>query len=188
MKKRMTELSDTIVTIKHGAKRVVILSNDNNTLILLLRYIDGLMKSGLEGLFLQYGPRKSHHMTPLHVCYTERSIEWCRILTEVQVLTRNNFVSITGTKLAVIKLNPLKNLSGYGEIQSITKADMFFLLKSTQCLSGMISEALLQLKHLMKQMEMHTRSTFISLDKLSPTSSVIKKSLKRGFAEVTDFS
>ena len=66
--------------------------------------------------FLLYGPSKSHHMTPLHVWYTERSIEWCRVLTKVQVLTRKNFVSITGTKLVEIKLNPLKNLSGYGEL------------------------------------------------------------------------
>ena len=33
--------------IKNGAKRVVVLSNDSDTLILLLRYVDHFIKSGL---------------------------------------------------------------------------------------------------------------------------------------------
>ena len=65
-------------------------------------------------------------MTSLHVWYTERSIEWSRVLTKVQMLTRNNFVNITGTKLAEIKLHLLQNFSFYGQTQSIAKADMFF--------------------------------------------------------------
>ena len=43
---------------------------------------------------------------------------------EVQVLTQNDFFCIIGMKLAEIKLDPIQHLSGFGETQSKTEADI----------------------------------------------------------------
>ena len=62
--------------IKSGAWRVVVLSNDSDTLIMLLRFMNRFMNSSLEELWLQYGTGENRRMTLLHLWFVELGVDW----------------------------------------------------------------------------------------------------------------
>ena len=141
------------------------------------------MQIGLKEIRLQYRTSESRHMIPLHVWYTGFGVQQYRVLIKVQVLTGNDILSTIRTKLAAIKLNPLQYLSGSGKTQSITKTDILlaekYLVSVWNGVKGTTSAETFELR-----MEMHMKSTVVSLGKHPPTSSVIKEHLNRGFAVV----
>lgn len=73
--------------------------------MLLLLYIDKFRESGLEELWLQYDISEGSCIIPFHLWYTELAPKYCKVL--IQALTGNDFCSVIGMNLAVIKLNPL---------------------------------------------------------------------------------
>ena len=170
--------------IKSGAKRVVVLSNDSDTLIMLLRFMDKFVKNGLEELWLQYGTGESRRMIPLHLWFVELGVDWCKVLIKVHVLTGNDFLSTIGTKLAAVKLNPIQYLSGFGENESTIDVDMTLAERYLVSVWNGVRSNTSSITFDELRVEMHMKSTVVSLDKLPPTSSVIKEHLKRGFAVI----
>ena len=64
-------------SISIGAKRVIVLSNDSDTLMLLFRYISQFLSKGLIDLWRQYGTSERRRMIPVHMWYTHLGEEWC---------------------------------------------------------------------------------------------------------------
>ena len=93
--------------IKSGAWRVVVLSNDSDTLIMLLHFMNRFMNSGSEELWLQYRTGENQRIIPLHLWFVELGVDWCKVLIKVHVLTGNDFLSSIGTKLAAVRLKQI---------------------------------------------------------------------------------
>ena len=111
-------------SIRMGAKRVIVLSNDSDTLMLLFRYISQFLSKGLIELWLKYGTSERRRMIPVHMWYTHLGEEWCRVLIKVHVMTGNDSISAIGTKLAGLKLNPVHYLYNFGETDTLGGNDM----------------------------------------------------------------
>ena len=170
--------------IHNGAKRVVVLSNDSDTLMLILRYLDSFMKSGLKEFWLQYGTGESRRMIPLHVWCTVLGAEWCKVLIKVHILTGNDFLSTIGTKLAAIKADPLKYLSEFAESTVLTDAELMMAEQYLVAVwNGVRSKTSAKTFDELR-CDKHMNSTVVSLDKLPPTSSAIKEHLKRSYAVI----
>ena len=58
-------------SVLNGAQRIVVLSNDCDTLVLLLRYMNDLLQNGLVEAWLQYGTGEHRRMIPLHAWFSE---------------------------------------------------------------------------------------------------------------------
>ncbi len=63
------------------------MSNDTDTVILLLRYINLFKEGGLQELWVQYGTGEKRRMIPLHVIHLKLGEELCRVLIKAHVTT-----------------------------------------------------------------------------------------------------
>ena len=170
--------------IKHGAKRVVVLSNDSDTMMLLLRYVEDFIQSGLIELWLQYGTSESRRLIPLHLWYTKLGVAWCKNLIKVHIITGNDYLSTIGTKLAAIRLDPLKYLSEFGESQSMREVEMALAEQYLVLVWNGVRGATSARTFDELRVERYNKSTIVSLDKLPPTSSVVREHLIKGFSLV----
>ena len=123
-------------------------------------------------------------MIPLHLWFVELGVDWCKVLIKVHVLTGNDFLSTIGTKLAAVRLNPIQYLSGFGESESTIDVDMKLAERYLVTVWNGVRSSISSRTFDELRVEMHTKSTVVSLDKLPPTSSAIKEHLKRGFAVI----
>ena len=102
-------------------------------------------------------------------------------LIKVHILTGSDYLSTIGTKLAALRLKPLTYLSGFGESQAMTEVEMMlaeqYLVLVWHGVRGTTSAKTFD----ELRVEMYKKSTVVSIDKLPPTSSVIREHLLKGF-------
>ena len=119
-------------------------------------------------------------MIPLHSWYAELGVDWCQILIKVHIITGNDYLNAIETKLAAIRMSPLTYLFGFGESEEMTEMDVSlaeqYLVLVWNGPRGTTSAKTFELR-----VEMYNKSTVVSLDKLPPTSSVMRQHLINGF-------
>ena len=69
--------------LTRGCKRVVIISNDTDTVMILLRYMSHFRQSCLNELWVQYGVSDRRRMIPIHLLHTKLGDDRCRILVKL---------------------------------------------------------------------------------------------------------
>ncbi len=60
------------LAVRKGVDKVVVLSNDTDTIAVLLYYIPRFSQIGLKELWLQYGTDEHSRMLPLHHLYDQQ--------------------------------------------------------------------------------------------------------------------
>ena len=100
------------------------MSNDTDTVILLLHYIRLLKDDGLNELWVQFGTGQKRRMIPLHVLHCKLGDQLCHVLIKAHILTGNDTVSKIGTKHAALVSKPAKFLSSFGENRTLSEEDL----------------------------------------------------------------
>ena len=85
-------------TVKDGSKRVMVLSNDADMVMLLLYFFDVFSEMGVEELWVTFGKGESYRVIPIHALFKKLGKQMCKILFIVHTLT-----SKIGTKQAALK-------------------------------------------------------------------------------------
>ena len=98
-----------------GFRRLVILSNDTDSVVYLLRHIPHFLSLGCHELWLQYGTGDSQKMIPLHEQSIKLGPPMSKVLVKVHILTGDDIMSKIGTKHAAYIMNPVKYLETIGE-------------------------------------------------------------------------
>lgn len=168
-------------SVKMGCKRIIVLSNDADSIILLLRYILEFKKNGLKELWVRYATGEKRRMIPLHILHNVLGEELCHILVKVHAMTGNDALSAVGTKLAGLRSEPVYYLSSFGESPLLSESDLdlaeeYLVRVYNGTRSKTNATTFNELRY-----ESQVRSTVVALDKLPPTSSVIRQHLKRAF-------
>ena len=68
--------------LTRGCKRVVIISNETDTVMIFLRYMSHFRQSCLNELWVQYGVSDRRRMIPIHLLHTKLGDDLCRILVK----------------------------------------------------------------------------------------------------------
>ena len=110
-------------SVERGCERIIVLSNDTNTVVLLLRHITAFFKDGLQEMWVEFGTREHRRKIPLHCLHAKLGEHFCNILLKAHVLSGNAVDSKIGTKYAAITCNPL-SLNTFAENDSLTETDI----------------------------------------------------------------
>lgn len=166
--------------VRRGCKRVVVMSNDTDTVILLLHYIDVFKEGGLQELWVQFGTGEKRRMIPLHVLHLKLGEDLCHVLIKAHVMTGDDALSKIGTKHAALTCRPTRFLSFFGETPVLSEADLY---QAEQYLvnvwAGARSKPTATTFDQLR-LEVH-RHSLVGIEELPPTSSVIRGHLKRAF-------
>ena len=122
-------------------KRIVVLSQDTDVLVLFLYHWSALNSHGLEELWIKAGVADTSRYIPLHSLSAKIGPELCRILPAIHSLTGCDFTSKFGTKLASLQANPGLYLQDFGFLnrnkeKQVASAEQYLCnvkKKGTQC-------------------------------------------------------
>ena len=101
--------------VKHGAKRIVVLSKLTDVIILLLRFVATWLSQGMCELWVRFGTGTKRRFIPLHILLDKLSPLMSKVLIKVHILTGDDEMSKIGTKLGEINAEPTKFLTQFGE-------------------------------------------------------------------------
>ena len=96
-------------------RRVVVLSNDTDVVVLCLHFFVTLKQHGVKQLWLRGGVGSTTRYIPLHILARKLGAATCKVLLAVHILTGCDITSKVGTKAAALKAHPLKYLSGFAQ-------------------------------------------------------------------------
>ena len=94
---------------------MVVVSNDTDTVILLLYYIESFKQQSLTELWVQFRTGNIRYMLPLHALFLKLGEELYKVLIKAHVLNWDDALSKIGKKHAAIACKPTRYLSGFGE-------------------------------------------------------------------------
>jgi len=165
--------------VQNGCKRAIVLSNDTDTVALLLYHINTFMKSGLEELWIRIGTGEKRRFLPLHELFQKKGEIFCKAVLKAHILTGEDCMSKIGTKNASMTWEPERYLLQFAETESANEQD-FLLVEEylVKVWSGVRAKTNAKTFNELR-VEMHKNG--IPINKLPPTSSVIKGHLLRGF-------
>ena len=110
-------------SVKRGFERVVVVSNDTDSIVLILRYMTTLINMGLQKVRVEFGTGVHKRTIPLHRLQVRFRAAFCSILMKVHVIPGNEAVSKVGTKHAELTCNPF-SLTNFAETDSLTTVDI----------------------------------------------------------------
>ena len=93
--------------VRIGYERVVVMSNESQTVVLLIQCIALFKEGGLQELWVQFGTGEKRRMIPLHVLH----LKLCHVLIKAHVMTGDDGLSKMGTKHAALTYRPTRFLS-----------------------------------------------------------------------------
>ena len=99
-----------------GTKRIVVLSQDTDVLVLCLHSWTGLASYGTEELWVAAGIGDSSRYIPVHILALQLGEPTCSVLPAVHTLTGCDYTSKFGTKSAALKANPVAFLKNFGQL------------------------------------------------------------------------
>ena len=105
-------------------RRVIVLSNDTDSVMYLLRHTPYFMSCGCIELWVQYGTGDNQRMKPLHELSLKLGPERSKVLVKVHILTGDDIMSKIGTKHAAYIMDPIKYLKSIGETPFPSPAEM----------------------------------------------------------------
>ncbi len=168
--------------VARGCERLLVISNDTDTVVRLLRFITEWREHGLHELWVEFGAGERKRHLPLHILAGRLGLRLCRVLVKVHVLTGDDAVSKIGTKHAAIACEPEKYLEQFAESgelsdESSQKVEEYLVRVWTGSGRKTSSQTFDQVR-----LESHTKgATPKPLPQLPPTSSVIQSHIQRSF-------
>ena len=108
--------------MKRGCERVVVVFNDTDYIVLILRCITTFINMELEEVWVEFGGEHRPKITR-HSLRASFGEAFCSILVKVHVLSGNDAVSKVGTKYAALTCNPF-SLTNFAETDSLTTVDI----------------------------------------------------------------
>ena len=168
--------------VARGCKRLVVISNDTDTVVRLLRFTREWQESGMLELWVEFGAGEHRRHLPLHILVEKLGYDLSRVLVKVHVLTGDDALSRIGTKHAALACEPHKYLHLFAESsecneESLKMAEEYLVRVWTGALRKTSSRTFDQAR-----LESHISSaTPKALVQLPPTSSVIHNHIKRAF-------
>ena len=117
---------------KDGFKRLVIISQDTDVLILFLHHLVYLSSFGNKELWITAGVGDTSRYIPVHTLAAELGETLCQILPAIHTLTGCDYTSKFGTKAAALKANPEQFLKDFGNIDGnienqVTMAEQYLV-------------------------------------------------------------
>ena len=168
-------------SVQRGCQRMLVFSNDTDSICYGLRYLNQFERLGLEELWIHYGnPRR---WIPIHKIKSRIGDDTAKVIIKAHILTGNDNLSKVGTKHAAIHYNPAVALSTFGENPVLTEFDINcaeeYLVK---CYNGVKSVTPVRT---FDELRLHSKNKkVIALDDLPPTSSVIRGHIRRAFFDI----
>lgn len=103
--------------VRNSSNRVIVLSNDTDVIIVLLRFVALFISQGLSELWIRYGTGEKRRLIPLHILYKKLEPEMPRVLIKAHILTGDDTVSKIGTKIGALAAEPVKFLKEFAETE-----------------------------------------------------------------------
>jgi hypothetical protein len=116
-------------TILQNTKRVVVLSNDTDIVLLILRYIYYFQSKGLDELWIRFGTGQKRRLIPIHELAKKLGPHLCSVYIKAYIATGNDALSKIGTKHAAIIAKPENFLIDFGESTILSEIDMINMEK-----------------------------------------------------------
>ncbi len=113
-----------LYAVKEGSKRVVVLSNDTDVLVLDLHYTEKMKRKGMTELWQRGGVGNTTRYIPVHVLAEKLGRDICKVLPALHILTGCDSTSKVGTKHSAMKANPVKFLTRFGKNVSPSNSDI----------------------------------------------------------------
>lgn len=170
-------------TAQHNTKRVVLLSNDTDVIVIMLRYFETFKSNGLSELWIHFGTGEKRRFLPLHILQERLGPDFSRVLVKAHLATGNDALSKIGTKHGALAADPVSFLTNFGETDNLTDADAEYLEKylvkvwSPKAKADTFDEL---------RYEYYHNNLNKSLATLPPTSSVIGGHIQRTFFSVRE--
>lgn len=148
----------------------MIVSNDTDSVALLLRYVHHFIVNGLLQLWVQFGTGDRRCMIPLHIISPKIGSPLCLTLLKAHVLTGDDSMSRIGTKHAAVTINPTQLLGNFAETDELSEEDLYmaerFLVRVwEEPRSKTVASTFDELRH-----EIYMSPAFKGLKLLLPTS------------------
>ena len=106
---------DAFWAVHQGCERLVVISNDTDSIVRLLHSAHSLQRNELKEIWIEFGTGEKRRLLPLHIIADQMGEPLCRVPFKAHVLTGDDITSRIGTKLAAMHCNPLNYLTGFGE-------------------------------------------------------------------------
>ncbi len=100
-------------SVGRGCQRAVIISNDTDSVALILRYVHHFIANDLLELWVQLGTGDRRRMIPLHIISPKLGRPFCLPLLKAHMLTGDESMSRIGTKHAALAINPTQLLTTF---------------------------------------------------------------------------
>jgi len=104
-------------SVRSGLKRLFILSNDTDVLVIATYFLHCFKSNGLIELWLRAGKGQQTRYIPLHVLAKNLGQPMCDVLPAVHTLTGCDVTSKLGIKSAGIKADPSMYLKDFGKLE-----------------------------------------------------------------------
>ena len=108
----------------HKIRRHVILSNDTDSFVLLLRFTPHFLSCGVSEIWLNFGIGEYERMIPMHEVSITMGPSKSLAMIKAHIITGGDIHSKVGTKHAAVKSNPEQYLSNFGENPVLTEEDI----------------------------------------------------------------
>ena len=168
--------------VNQGCKKVVVLSNDTDTVAILLHYIPDCVDRGLKELWFQFGTREKRRMLPLHEFYINQVARRCKVIIKAHILTGDYYMSKIGSKLTSLQSDPVKYLSNFAESDILSEQDIVHAEEYLVRVWASVKSKTTACTFDQLRLEIYTRSaTTKGIDALPPTSSVIRGHIHRAY-------
>ena len=99
---------------RSGYKRVVILSNDTDVLVVSLYYWSLLRNNGLQECWIRVGVANTTRYIPIHTL-ADKVGQLVQFLPAIHALTGTDITSKFGTNASALKIEPEKYLIHFGK-------------------------------------------------------------------------
>ena len=107
---------------QHGCRRILVFSNDTDSVCYALRYFDKFAELGLEEMWIEFGnPRR---WIPIHHIHQRIGTSAAKSVIKAHILTGNDHLSKVGTKYAALHFNPAVTLFGFAESHVLAEQDI----------------------------------------------------------------
>ena len=161
---------------ERGCQRMLVFSNDTDTICLLLRYVSIYQRKGLQELWVSFG--RPNRWIPIHKLKTRIGEDLSKNVIKAHILTGCDQISKVGTKNAALFFDPVSSLSIFGESPilselELTEAEQYLV----KCWYGVRSTTAAKT---FNELRLQVKTTTVTeLHQYPPTSSVIRGHLKR---------
>ena len=118
-------------SIRSGTKRVVVLSNDTDVVVLLLYYFNQFLSMGVQQLWIKFGTGDNSRYIPIHTLADKLGENNCQMVLKVHGLTGCDVTSKLGTKAAGMKAD-IRQLVNFG-VSELVDPSSFVLAEKYLC-------------------------------------------------------